>query len=411
MGTPFREQLAFFRAKVNVPTERWDDLWQAAHDRAFVVAGAAQADLLQDLREAVDKAIAQGTGLEAFRKDFRELVKRRGWTGWTGEATAAGQAWRTRVIYQTNLASSFAAGRWAQLNRPEMAALGWWEYVHSDAAINPRPQHQAWDGLTLPREHPFWRTHFPPNGWGCGCRVRARPKPAPGARTQAPEGFDQVDEATGAPAGIDAGWGYAPGAAAQRPMQDLVDAKLLRLSAPVGAAMYRAVWPVLSAERPGVWRERVGQWLADPQRFARGRWAVAGALSPELLEAMRRAGLAEPRTAAVRMADRLVWGGKASRHTEQGNVLSPDELVALCEVMDRPDAVHLQPSDGRLIFVRAVADGRVIKVVVEPNPPGQHKEDPDLARDRGPVVVTTFKVSAGALAGDLKGGRLVRLTG
>lgn len=51
---PFAEQIAFFRRKLNVPTERWDDLWQAAHDRAFVVAGAAKADLLEDLRGAVD---------------------------------------------------------------------------------------------------------------------------------------------------------------------------------------------------------------------------------------------------------------------------------------------------------------------------------------------------------------------
>ena len=32
-----------------------------------------------------------------------------------------------------------------------------------------RPQHLEWDGLVLPVDHPFWKTHAPPNGWGCRC--------------------------------------------------------------------------------------------------------------------------------------------------------------------------------------------------------------------------------------------------
>ena len=52
-GLPFQEQIDFFRAKLNLPTDRWDDIWKAAHDRAFVVAGAAKADLLNDLRQAL----------------------------------------------------------------------------------------------------------------------------------------------------------------------------------------------------------------------------------------------------------------------------------------------------------------------------------------------------------------------
>ena len=86
-NTPFAEQLAFFRAKLNLPTERWDDIKRAAHDRAFIVAGAGKADLLNDLKRAVDKAIEKGTGLDEFRRDFKQIVFNRGWTGWTGEGT------------------------------------------------------------------------------------------------------------------------------------------------------------------------------------------------------------------------------------------------------------------------------------------------------------------------------------
>ena len=72
---PFAEQVAAFRARLGnlVPTAAWDDLWQDAHDRAFMVAGAMKADLLADLASAVDKAISEGVGIEAFRRDFPRL--------------------------------------------------------------------------------------------------------------------------------------------------------------------------------------------------------------------------------------------------------------------------------------------------------------------------------------------------
>jgi len=40
----FQQQIDFFRAKLNLPTERWDDVKQSAHDRAFMVAGAQKAN-------------------------------------------------------------------------------------------------------------------------------------------------------------------------------------------------------------------------------------------------------------------------------------------------------------------------------------------------------------------------------
>ena len=50
------------------------------------------------------RAVASGTSLEEFRRDFRGIVEDRGWHGWTGEGTRAGEAWRTRVIYRRTCA-------------------------------------------------------------------------------------------------------------------------------------------------------------------------------------------------------------------------------------------------------------------------------------------------------------------
>ncbi len=214
---PFAEQVAFFRQKLArlMPTARWDDLWQEQHDRAFMVAGAAKADLLVDLAGAVDKAITEGETLDGFRKRFAEIVERNGWHGWTGETTAKGRAWRTQIIYETNLMTSYAAGRYAQLKQ---GGYAFWIYKHSDFVQRPRPHHVALDGITRPPDDPFWAQYYPPNGWGCRCRVV-------GARGEAaikrlggsldkplPDWVGAIDPKSGAPVGIDKGFAYAPGA-------------------------------------------------------------------------------------------------------------------------------------------------------------------------------------------------------
>ncbi|MBL4751466.1 MAG: virion morphogenesis protein [Amylibacter sp.] len=215
---PFPEQIAAFRVRLGnlVPTARWDDITGAAHDRGFMVAGAVKADLLADLAQAVDKAIAQGTSLEEFRRDFRQIVTNRGWHGWTGEGSKKGEAWRTRIIYQTNAKVSYAAGRLAQLHEGNFK---FWVYRHG-GSLEPRPQHLAWDGLILPPDHPFWVTHGPPNGWGCSCYVIGARSLA-GARrvggnpnNKLQPGWEKISPRTGTPDGIDKGWDHAPGASA-----------------------------------------------------------------------------------------------------------------------------------------------------------------------------------------------------
>lgn len=159
----FKAAEDFFQDKLNVPTTRWDQLWQGQHARAFVVAGATKDALLVDLRGAVDAAISQGETLADFRKRFDEIVGRHGWTGWKGEDSAAGRAWRTRLIYNQNLRSAYNAGRWETLR-----TFPYLRYNHH-TLNNPREQHEAWDGLIVRTDSAWVREHYPPNGFGCAC--------------------------------------------------------------------------------------------------------------------------------------------------------------------------------------------------------------------------------------------------
>lgn len=298
---PFAEQVAFFRGKLrkHVPTETWRDLWKAEHDRAFMVAGAAKADLLADLAAAVQAAIESGESIEQFRARFGDIVQKRGWQGWTGEGTQAGTNWRTRIIYRTNMATSYAAGRHAQLQDFPL-----WVYRHSGAE-NPRLQHKAWNGLTLPKDHPFWQTHYPPNGWGCGCRVFGARSASGASRvggqpdyTEPPEGWNALDPKTGEPAGIDEGWGYAPGASVADTVRALAP-KLEVLPAEIGAT-FGADLPEDEIDR--AFHQFFDSVMANPRRTT-GALCLVGVIKPRWLEKMRAANVC-PATAEIMVRDR-----------------------------------------------------------------------------------------------------------
>lgn len=42
-----------------------------------------------------------------------------------------------------------------------------------------RQEHAGLDGTTLPVDHDFWNTYYPPNGWNCRCTVRWRSDDTP----------------------------------------------------------------------------------------------------------------------------------------------------------------------------------------------------------------------------------------
>jgi hypothetical protein len=359
-GTPFAEQIDFFRRKLNLPTDWWDDIERNAHDRAFIVAGAAKADLLQDLRNAVGQRMQAGASTAQFTKDFEAIVTQHGWAGFTGDGSAAGRAWRARIIYETNMASSYAAGRYRQLTDPAFARIRpFWRYVHAEGVTHPRPLHMAWNGTTLPKDHPFWQTHFAPNGWGCLCEVRPVKAPEPGDKTAPPEGWDTIDPKTGAPLGIDKGWDYAPGASATASLQSLIDQKLIKLDAPLGAAMWQALKAPLLAEQT----QAFAAW-ADTLTQATGEVKQVGALSPEVVAKLAARG-AEPASSALAVRDVDVL--HAQRDSKDDRI-PWDWFRQLPSQLADPQAVLWDKSDpsGAILMIFDVA-GQTGKLVVKIN--------------------------------------------
>lgn len=365
---PFDLQVEFLRRKLDLPTATWRDIWQGAHDRAFVVAGATKADLLADLHAAVVRAAEEGRGIEAFRAEFDDIVARNGWRGWTGDGSDAGVAWRTRVIYQTNMATSYAAGRWAQVNDPDLADFRpYIKYHHADGVLHPRPLHVAWNGLVLPKGHPFWQTHAPPNGWGCHCYVSAAGKKdyeaaQAAGRTEPPAGWNDVDAKTGAPMGIDKGWAYNPGAQAATPLRELVEQKLLRLEAPIGAAMWESLAPAVAMEQRLAMMDLVDAAATSMQ--SGNRAALAHVVSPATVAdlAAHQVPLA---TADIWLRDTELIHALREKKDARAAALSLQAWRALPALLNTATP-YLDTTDTALVYVFDAPEG-IGKIAVRVN--------------------------------------------
>ena len=180
---PHDAAISFFEKKGYVTSYHWADMWQGEHVRAFTVAKVMRGDLLADIREAVDAALRDGVTFREFARDLMPTLDKYGWTGFkqmtdpiTGEIKRVelGTPRRLRIIYETNLRMANAAGRWEKIERNKRFMPYLVYYTADDDRV--RDEHRPWHMVILPVDHPFWNTHYPPNGWRCRCRVRALTK-------------------------------------------------------------------------------------------------------------------------------------------------------------------------------------------------------------------------------------------
>jgi hypothetical protein len=128
----FSEAIDYLAAKTNLDTDSWIEGQGITQLSNFTVAGAKGA-LLQDIRDTLDRSIAEGEDLQGFLKRFSLLQDR-----WVGA-----NAWRGTLIYETNIRQAYGAGRLEQLNEV-VDQRPYWEWRHGNSP-EPRPEHLAMD--------------------------------------------------------------------------------------------------------------------------------------------------------------------------------------------------------------------------------------------------------------------------
>lgn len=178
-GLPPEQAIEYFRKKGYAISWDWRGVWQEMQAKAFTVAKAMRVDILQDIRGAVDRAIAEGETFETFQKKLEPVLRAKGWWGrqmivdsdGVAQMAQLGSPWRLRTIYDTNLQTAYMAGRYKALME-NVSDRPYWMYV---AVMDgrTRPAHAALNGKIFRSDDAFWRHFYPPNGFRCRCRVRA----------------------------------------------------------------------------------------------------------------------------------------------------------------------------------------------------------------------------------------------
>ena len=327
-----REALDYFRAKDLRPGFDYRDVWEQEHAHAFTVAKAIQLDVLDDLREAVEQALAEGKTFRQFSKNLAPVLQKTGWWGSkeqldpkTGEVRTVqlGSPRRLRTIYRSNLRAARAAGQWQRIQRTKdthpylLYELG--------PSERHRPQHVAWAGTLLPADDPWWKTHFTPNGWGCKCRVRQvskREAQRRGGVTERPryDPLEWTNKRTGevqtVDRGLDPAWAGNPGVDRARMLQDSLAEKIDAADENLARAAVRQLVESPLLERH-LERGSPGERKGDlPIAFLPLKWSQALGVSTRLARLPARISKKErkkhkeikPRDYRVRLPTMLVPG-------------------------------------------------------------------------------------------------------
>lgn len=177
-NVPAQEAIDRFQAKGLKTSFSYADALAEEHEAALTIAKMMDIDLLADVKESLDDALANGVTFTEWMDNLIPMLQEKGWWGrqavldpLTGETIIAqlGSPGRLQTIFRTNMASAYAQGHWDQIEAQAEDA----PYLLYDAIddYRTRPEHKAWDGKVYPVTDKFWRTHTPPCGFNCRCSV------------------------------------------------------------------------------------------------------------------------------------------------------------------------------------------------------------------------------------------------
>ena len=165
---------------LKVSPNSWRDIYAQEHATAFTVAKLKDLNLLGMVQKEIRHSIEHGDKFSDFKKRMQPKLQK--WLdsvrredpdkleGAELEKWRQGKdRYRLRRIFETNTRQAYAQQHYQRgmdnsFNTHIIYRIG--------PSINHRVDHVILDGTVLPKDHPFWDTHFPPNGWNCKCYVR-----------------------------------------------------------------------------------------------------------------------------------------------------------------------------------------------------------------------------------------------
>lgn len=119
------------------------------------VARNQQSKVQQLFNEQIEKGAHVNDAVKAIRSQWKQTARES----------------EIETVFRTQTQIAYGAGRWQADQDPAVQEILWgYEYVTvGDDRV--RPEHAELEGTILPKDDPFWRKFWPPNGWNCRCQV------------------------------------------------------------------------------------------------------------------------------------------------------------------------------------------------------------------------------------------------
>jgi phage gp29-like protein len=172
---PFRDAMAWFRARDVMPRATFERMSADIRRRSFTVAGVQSREMLAEIQAELARQIGKGADLREFATFARDRLVAAGMV-----AEGAASASHIENVFRTNTANAYHAGRYTHATQPEvLRARPIWQWRCLMLPPTPdgggsRKTHMAAHNKMLYASDPFWATCYPPAGFQCGCRVVTR---------------------------------------------------------------------------------------------------------------------------------------------------------------------------------------------------------------------------------------------
>lgn len=169
---PHKEAMDWIASKPVVTRDVFDKMLPEVKGRAFTITGLQALDVMQSVRDEIAKLPAGGDW-NAIKKDVAGKL-----TPWLVDANADPKEQvaqiqavnrRAELLLRTHGFQAYQASNWNVIQR-QKAVFPYLRYKSMEDD-RVRPSHAALDGMIVPVDSPFWKTHFPPWDWGCRCQA------------------------------------------------------------------------------------------------------------------------------------------------------------------------------------------------------------------------------------------------
>lgn len=412
---------------VNI-TWNWHEQLESAHARAFTVAKATKAEVLDTIRWATEQAIANGTSEREYLKNLEPMLKELGWWGKAmdenGNTVQLGSPRRLRTILRTNKSTAYHAARYAQ-QMENVDEQPYWRYVAVKDS-RTRTSHLALHGKIYRADDPIWQTMYPPNDWGCRCRVEALSEYAVqnrGYTISSSQGEIETEEAV---AGIDketgeeirttvtkiktnqgemkvgAGWNYNVGSAAFG-----TDIAVLRKLQQVKNRELRQQ-TIQAINNSEARHKAFADWVLANlgKRGASARYMSAGLVTTEIAEKVAKITQSPnmPELVLV-MSEKRLEHANSDKHHETGVGLEPDEYASLSRIIAKPDLVvwDTRRSQQNLIYIDKTNSIQVMVRI-----PNQDKLKPS---EKVSGIINAYRIELDDIRREVKSGNMIILQG